>query len=553
MPAAGVTMAEVEEIERRARRAASDGEPREALELYRAVLGARPEDASPRPDLLLRIAELHARLGDLDAARRALGRCLEHASGESVDAVRLREVARACLADEPGQQLFLRTAWLLDRAGRRGEALDLLREVWEKRTGRRRPAGAIEAAVHRLDPGHDMSAWTPEWPPVGEDAEGVAGAIRSAPGVRSAEGPRDAGSEESPPRVGAERRRNGGEGHGADEPGGPEAGRRSVVRRYDRQVGGAVGGDETRPRRRPGGADPPEEETAVLRAPAGGAAAAGDRAEAAVGRQQTDPDRRGEGDDLHRGLAVLEDLIELDPGNPELRGRKVRYAARLGRPELVEEALVGLADVLAEAGAHRGAHLLYDEVLGRLNGGNQRAAAGRRRAEVRLRSTSTRSASAAADAPEVYTPRPRDATSRPDSGPEHTASGEGGPDDAGAVDRAFRRRLPEALDRTPRELEHLHDATLAALEGGDRAAVPWRAHRGLGRYLLLRGRPTEAAPHLSAALDRAPEASEEAADVLYDLGLAHRRAERPEEARACFRRLAARDAGFAAAWEALPD
>jgi tetratricopeptide (TPR) repeat protein len=204
--------------------------------------------------------------------------------------------------------------------------------------------------------------------------------------------------------------------------------------------------------------------------------------------------------DLRRGLEVLADLLELSPRDRRLRRRKVRYARRLGDPGLLEEALVELGDLLDGQGAHRGARLLYEEA-------------------------------GSADAE-------RDGA--------RTVSGD---ED---VDEGFRRRLSEALERAPRELERLQAAGMEAVGAEGAGAVPWRAHRELGRYLLLRGRPDEAARHLAAARERAPaEGGEEAADVLYDLGLAHRRAGRSREARDCFRRLAERDPGFAVAWEAL--
>lgn len=468
-------MPEVDELMRRARRAESDGELREALRLCRAALDAgTPEGGGPPddPDVLRGIADLHRRLDEPDAARAALVRYLDAAGEGAVDPDRAAEAVRSHLADHPHQRLAIRAARVLDRAGRTGEAVDVLRRTWETRTGRRLPAGDIEKAAREVAPGVDLASWTPEWPPTGGDGASRALAARAA--GRPEDGGRVRGV------AGDDEEREDGKGRTV----------RRQVHRYDRRPGGSGEDDASSSPRRT--------------AP---------RAEASNG-----------GDDLRRGLEVLEELLELDPGDTRLRRRKVRYARRLGDPGLLEEALLDLGDVLDESGAHRGARLLYDEVLDRLNPGSRRAEAGLRRVEAGMGPSRAR-----VDAP----------------------ARRGAPSGSGEVDEEFRRRLSEALERAPRELEHLREAGLAALGAADERAVPWRAHRGLGRYLLLRGRPEQAARHLAAARERAPREAEETADVLYDLGVAHRRAGRADGARDCFRRLADRDPGFAAAWEAL--
>lgn len=458
-------MADLDELTRRARRAESDGELREAARLYRAALEA-----------------------------------------------------------DPDQEVAVRTARLLDRAERADEALDVLRKTWERRTGRRLPAGEIERAARRLDPDADLASWTPEWPPMGEDgetADRVAGTVEAAEPAADAragdgrDGGRRPAGREAPRAEGEGRGRPGDEpADGGDDPEESDSTpSRRFVRRYERERGGD-GAEEGPPGRL---VDPREGTTAGSGDAGGDGGDSGDGADGvglrrdpldpADGRDaagSAPPAANGAGD-LRRGLEVLEDLLELSPRDRRLRRRKVRYARRLEDPGLLEEALVELGDLLEEEGARRGALLLYEE-------------AGARGETV---------------SPEAV------------SGP----AGDSSP--AEDVDEGFRRRLSEALEHAPRELERLQAAGMEALGAEGAGAVPWRAHRELGRFLLLRGRPDEAARHLAAARDRAPAGGDEAADVLYDLGLAYRRAGRDREARACFRRLAERDPGFAVAWEAL--
>lgn len=530
-------MPQVDELKRRARRAESDGELREALELYREALRAEwsgEDGEGPDPRLFLRIGDLHARLeepgpaldGHLDACERyadqglltdAVAVCKKvfrlYPDEGGVGAGRLEravETARSLLESHPDQDLCLRTARLLDRAGRTDEAVDLLRRVWEKRTGRRRPAGDIERLARGLDPDVDFSSWTPEWPPVGVDAGGPEEEDELVPG-------------------GAER------GDGAADFArdvddvGPE---RQLVRHYRREApspeGGEGGGGPRRLRPRavsggPSGGEPPGDGAQISgggpEPPGGGAPDEPGRGEAAAPGETA----------LRRGLAVLEDLLEVRPDDPGLRRRKVEYARRLGEPGLLEEALVELGDLLAGQGVYRGARLVYEEVLERLNPRSPPAAAGLRRVEA-----------AAGGAPRI-----RAAGGTVAGAPE-------GPDAAaGEVDEDFRRRLSDALERVPRELARLQSAGLAATGPSPGRALPWHAHLELGRYLLLRDRPEEAAEHLTAARDRVPEETEAAADVLYHLAIAHRRGGRPDEARDCFRRLAELDPGFAAAWAAV--
>lgn len=607
-------MPEVDELKRRARRAESEGDLREALELYRSALRAErqgEDEGAPDPGLLLRIGDLEARLDDRDAAvdvylrasERYAGRgqltnavavcekllrafpdevegyriladlqseigltaeargnliryldAVEEGEGELGRAVR---AARSFLESDPDQEVAVRAARVLDGEGRTAEAIELLRRAWERRTGRRRPAGEIERLARRIDPDVDLGSWTPEWPPLGDDAAGRAAGPRPAavgPNAVGGAGSGDdaaetdggaapveevrvgeAGDEDVPddretpedrplPDDGAvtddERAAatddepepvpaaagisavdGPGRGNGAAETGGGDAGEEQdpgggFVRRYGREPGG--GGTSGAPRRLRGG---------------DGEARA------------TDGARTADGDGgLRRGLAVLEELLALAPDDPGLRRRKVAYARRLGEPGLLEEALVELGDLLADRGAHRGARLVYEEVLDHLDPESDRASAGLR----------------ALEAPDDVRPTPDGED--PDAEPA-------GP--AAEIDREFRRRLSDGLEQVPRELARLQAAARAATGGAGSARVSWRAHREMGRFLLLRGRPDEAAGHLRAARARAPDGGEADADLLYHLGIAHRRSGRPEDARESFRRLADRDPGFAVAWAAV--
>lgn len=508
-------MPEEDELRRRGKRAESEGELRHALELYRTAVQAGHDREAGGPDsaLLLRIHDLHGRLGEPDASRRALGRALEAAEEGRGDPDSVLEAARARLADEPDQPICLHAAWLLHRLDRTDEALDLLREVWEKRTGRRLPAGEIEAAAHRIDPRVDMSDWTPEWPAVGNDAGAPAGAVRS---VAVDEDPGD----------GEPFARGGGEAEA------------TAVRRED---GPGRGREDARAA---GGA--PARDGAVQDDPEKKAPPRDSAAHDGV-PGETVPDDE---DDLRRGLRILEELLELDPSDVGLRRRRVLYARRLGDRALLEDALVDLADALAEAGARRGAHLLYAHVVERLNPDHGRAVTGLRREEDRL-GESDRADAVPPPAEPALEGRENGGGAAPEAAGTVARANGGGNPDAPDPDAEFRKRLSEGLDRARRELERLRAAGRSSLAPEESATVPWRAHRELGRYLLLRDRPEEAERHLAAARERAPEAGPEGRDLLYLHGIALRRAGRREEALRGFRRLADLDPGFATAREAL--
>lgn len=570
-------MPDVDDPESRPPPPESAGELREALERCRRALRLEPGERDPdlRDSALhLRIAGLHARLDRPEDAREAYRRAERSARGEG------RPL---------GQEPCVEVARLLGEAGHTGSALDLLRTAWETRTGERRPAGRIEGAACRLDPGADLSEWTPRWPERGEDARGAApgaprpGANRPvlAPGTDAGAGdgaPGGAGGAEpagdGPGSEGdggerarpAPRRRPGGEAAGRAAPPeeppvpGEAASRpttgdvsRHFARSYPDRVAHALGeappSRASRPvRLRPpqtGGeedagdgagppAAPPEEAPAPSASgplpgpapplptePEGGPPAgpdAGREMPPATPRPPTGPDEGDARAGLRRGLQVVDEMLELAPDDLRLLGRRVAYARRLEDREALADSLVRMADALRREASLRGAHLLLDTVLHRVDPGREEAAALLRRVRGEW-----------------------EAAGRPAAPP-----GDGG---AGAPrQEGIRAELTRALDEIPRELEHLYRAIRHANAGGPGdGASSWRARGRFGRYLLARGRPREAVPHLEAARAGAPQETEEHLDLLYLTGLAHLRAGRPGEAGSRFRRLAGRDDGFATA------
>ncbi len=242
-------------------------------------------------------------------------------------------------------------------------------------------------------------------------------------------------------------------------------------------------------------------------------------------------------------------MLEVAPDHLELHRRRVLYARRIGDLGLLERALVELGEVLLKRGSHRGARFVFQEVREQLNPGSAAAFEGLRRLD-RLE-----------EAPGERTRREGS-----EEGEESAESAEGGGEAAprqdapraAGVDRQFRRRLQEALSSSSRELAWLHAAaeSCGAGRGGSGGSDPvaGSSHELLGRYLLMRDRPEEAAEHLRVALERSPGGGERSAELLYHLGRAWRRAGDPARARECFERLAGVDSDFRAAWDVVsPD
>lgn len=603
-------MPDLDELRRRARHAESAGEDQQALDLYREALRREREESSIHeldPGLYLRIADLQFRLGKPQAALDAYMQASEEYARQGLipnaiavcnkvlrifpyrsecyrilaelqqeiglvaeardNLIRYLEAmreddridaalsaARRFLETTPDQDVCVAVAALLSEQERRDEAMELLREVWEERTGLRQPAGRIEEVARELDPEVDLSGWTPTWPPRQREtgaestpagtaaarwAEDAVGTATMAPG--GGDGPvGDVGDVGVPPRS-----TNGG---GADEPGEGEA-----------PVATGRGPVRLRPPGRGSGERPPEAGAGATEAGSTGSAASSEAVEgdrpggaggappegrgtgdtgtgemdvrteskgAAEATRPADAEAGGAGSELRRGLELVEELLAVAPDHPELWRRKLAYARRLEDASLEADALLGLGGVLADRGAGRAARLLFDAVLERVDPGNERAAAALRELDRR----------------EVAEIR---------AAPAPDTAGRTAPDPA--ANERLRRRVRAALRDSTRELAWLHAAAdVLQAEGSEGGGLPpVEAHEYLGRYLLARGRPAEAAEHLAEALAHAPAGARAPRELLYQLGLAWRRAGDESRARECFDRLADEDADFRRAWTAL--
>lgn len=249
-----------------------------------------------------------------------------------------------------------------------------------------------------------------------------------------------------------------------------------------------------------------------------------------VDRPEASTESLGEKEELRRGLELLEDLLEVDPGNTELMERKVRYARRLGDSEEMVEAYLELAEGMAERGSRRGARLLYEKVL-ELDGDNRAAEAGLGRLdrdELEQKRQSGGRAGAAGGA--VRDPSPGEEEAR----------------------RELGTRLWTEFEKAVREMPWLHAATQTYQATGPDAAPPVEAFEMLAHYLISRDRCREAADILERAVEVANRSDDEIADALYYLGLAHERLGDSRKAAEYFRRLDAVDPQFASVREWLP-
>lgn len=531
------------------------GEPDEALEAYRRaadlyarqglvpnaiavcnkVLGVFPDHV----DSYRRLAELQLEIGLTADARNNLLRYLEAAAerGRVADA---GEAAEAFLEIEADQEVAVAAAEILADEGRTDRALEVLRRTWEERTGLRQPAGRIEAFARELDAGVDLSEWKPVWPPPRKrsaEAAEAAGAAAPAEGAAvETEGatapaearPGTAAALEEP--AGAPPRRHNGARTAEPEPA-------HAPGRGNGDGGPPPGSEASRAEARSPDADAvtPDRERGAAGTPAGDGTP---KADVGAGT----PDVEAE---LRQGLELVEEMLEVAPDRLGLHRRRVRYARRLGDLRLLERALVELGEVLVERGSHRGARFVFEEVRDQLNPGSAPAAEGLRRLDRLEASPRERSARV----------EERGGGSGPSAPGGTGEAGDGAPDPAGtyreiAADRRFRGRLREALSTASRELAWLH-AAAESCDGDGGGPVPSASHELMGRYLLMRDRPAEAAEHLQAALDRGRVAGEARAELLYHLGRAWRRAEAPDRARACFERLAEVDGDFGAAWSVV--
>lgn len=263
------------------------------------------------------------------------------------------------------------------------------------------------------------------------------------------------------------------------------------------------------------------------------AGAGGPEPEARRNGAESGPDEGGLGEkeELRRGLELLDDLLEVDPDNTDLKERKVRYARRLGDREVLVDAFLDLADAMAERGSRRGARLLYDKVL-ELDEGNQRAEAGLGRLDrgelEQKRQTGKRAGAAHAE--------PRDPSPEEQEARRHLGM-----------------RLWTEFEKAVQEMPWLHAATQTYQATRPEAAPPVEAFEMLAHYLISRDRCREAAEILEQAIRVADRSDEEIADALYYLGLAHERLGETDRAADYYRRLAAVDPEFASVREWLPE
>lgn len=231
----------------------------------------------------------------------------------------------------------------------------------------------------------------------------------------------------------------------------------------------------------------------------------------------------GEEAELRRGLELVDEMLEVQPENLELRERKLRYARRLGDEEALVGANLDFADALAKDGARRSARALYRRVL-ELDPDNQAAESGLARLDV------------------GELEEKRQAGKR--AGAAHATPGEASPEEQEAR-RELGMRLWTEFENSIREMPWLHAATQAYQATGPDARPPLETFEMLAHYLVARGRYHDAAEILERALDLVDEGDEEVADVLYYLGRAHEKLGEDERAAGYYERLERVDADFA--------
>lgn len=239
----------------------------------------------------------------------------------------------------------------------------------------------------------------------------------------------------------------------------------------------------------------------------------------------------GERAELERALELLDELIELDPGNPALYRRKAKYARRLGDGDNVAGALREWARVLEGAGEWRSAHFLFQRSL-EMEPGHRPSR------EALDRVLFEDGAGPGADG--------RKAAVEPASeGSPGTEEDDSGPDwsDPGDVLRA-------ELGRATEEVYRLQSAALRLLESrqGSRDEVDARqaACEILGRYYVARQAYGRAAKVLLPILTRTGIWDEDRKDTLYLCGFSFHQLDEEERAGECFERLAKVDESFKA-------
>jgi tetratricopeptide (TPR) repeat protein len=239
----------------------------------------------------------------------------------------------------------------------------------------------------------------------------------------------------------------------------------------------------------------------------------------------------GEEAELRRGLELVDELLEVQPDSLELRERRLRYARRLGDREVLVETCLDLAELLAKEEERRSARVLYRRVL-ELDPDNQAAESGLARldvGELEEKRQSGKRAGAAGGAQTASTPEEQEAR------------------------RELGMRLWTEFENSIREMPWLHAATQAYQSAGPDALPPLEAFEMLAHYLMARDRHRDAADVLVRALELSDAGDEEMQDILYYLGVAHRKMGDRERAEEYFERLAGVDPEFARVRAELPD
>lgn len=238
----------------------------------------------------------------------------------------------------------------------------------------------------------------------------------------------------------------------------------------------------------------------------------------AVPRMPDSAEGLGAEAELRRGLELLNELLELQPDNVELRRRKVRYAERIGELDLRHEAYLDLADALARKGEERAARLLYENVL-QERPGDSRARAKLARIESDVLEGKQRLGS----------------LQRRGDGDEETAE-ELDPEQVAAKEE-LSQRLWREFEASLNELPWLHAATQAYQAVGSDGAPPVEAFEMLGHYLIAQGKLKDAAQVLDSGLTVA-DGTPDPADLLYNLVVVYRKLGDREAADRYLKRLA---------------
>lgn len=535
----------LEYYERAVEKYSEEGLITNAIAVCNKVLRVYPEEH----DFFRRLAMLHVEVGLVAEARQNL---LQYVSSvwdlDRPD--RALEGMREFLDRTPDQDTCLHMASFLSELGREEEALEVLRSVWRRRMERDEEVEALEWKAHKLEPTLDLDEWRrPASSGSGGESGGEPGEAPDDPGPGSEdlatfqviEGFDRMGSFESrgalePDDVGEIEEIEDADTLGTEEAETEEA-ETEDIEEFEREPAGTAATEEetmdtgtgTDERDMELEREERDSGTAAEAGPEEYAAAAGEPGPAVSERESGG--ELGERAELLRGLELLDEMLELQPENLELRERKLRYARRLGEPEALADALLGLADSLADRGERRSARFLYHRLL-----------------ELEPRHSGAESGLTRLEALELE--QKRQAGKR--AGAAHSTPKQASPEEKEARRRLGLRMWSE-FEGAIRELPWLHAATQVYQATGPEVAPPLEAFEMLGHYLLSRGHDAQAVEVLSWAEDLAEDEDERLADIFYHLGMAHRRLGDEEEAGRYFDRLARRDPEFARLRDEVPD